>query len=117
MSNLTYHVPHREAAGLAAWRYQNPPLSSRARIEAGHLLRRLQRGERQAMPHSRSLPSIGKGCHELRIEDSHAPWRVIYRIDADAIVILDVFSKKTQRTPKTAIEACRRRMKDYDETS
>jgi phage-related protein len=96
---------------------KTPPLSLGSRVEAGYLLRRLQRGDRLDMPQSRALPSIGKDCHELRINDSNATWRVVYRVDADAIVILDVFSKKTQRIPQSVIDACRRRMKDYDETS
>jgi phage-related protein len=39
---------------------------------------------------------------------------VIYRIDADAIVILDVFAKKTRATPKAVIATCRKRLKEYD---
>jgi phage-related protein len=32
----------------------------------------------------------------------------------DAIVITEVFSKKTQSTPKHVIEACQRRLRAYD---
>ncbi len=78
------------------------------------LLRRLQRGDSLGLPHSRPIPSIGRRCHELRIVDEHATWRLIYRIDADAIVIADVFKKKTQATPKPAIDACKRRLREYD---
>jgi len=91
-----------------------PPLSPEARIEAGVLLRRLQRGETLRMPHSRPMSSIGRRCHELRIEDADAAWRVIYRIDPDAIVIVEVFSKKTAATPKKVIEVCRQRLREYD---
>ena len=93
---------------------KTPPLSAAARVETGVLLRRLQRAGSLSMPHSRPMPSIGSRCQELRIVDENATWRVIYRIDADAIVIGDVFSKKTQATPKTVIEACKRRFRDYD---
>jgi len=41
--------------------------------------------------------------------------RIVYRLDADAIVIADVFSKKTQRTPATVIERCKARLRRYDE--
>jgi len=41
-------------------------------------------------------------------------WRVVYRIDPDAVVILDVFAKKTQKTPATVVQACRRRLRAYD---
>lgn len=94
---------------------KTPPLSREARIETGFMLRRLQRGEHLGMPHSRPMPGIGGRCHELRITDGTAAWRVIYRIDGDAIVILEVFAKKTQKTPQAVIKACRKRLKEYDD--
>ena len=93
---------------------KTPPLSKTARIEAGYLLRRLQKGESLSLPHSRPMPGIGRRCHELRIIDHDATWRVIYRADPDAVIIADVFSKKTARTPKTVIDVCKRRLKEYD---
>ena len=93
---------------------KTPPFSSSARIEAGFLFRLLQMGEILSMPHSRPMPSIGKNCHELRINDENSTWRIIYRIDNDAIIILEVFSKKTQQTPKKIIEVCKKRIKEYD---
>jgi phage-related protein len=75
---------------------KTPPFSQAARLEAGYLLRRLQRGETLGMPHSRPLPSIGARCHELRINDERTTWRIIYRIDSDAIALLEVFSKKSR---------------------
>ena len=92
-------------------------MSREARIEAGYLLRRLQRGEKLSMPHSRPMPGLGRRCHELRIRDASINWRVVYRIDQDAIVILDVFGKKTQTTPQVVIENCRKRLKEYDDAS
>jgi phage-related protein len=83
-------------------------------LEAGLLLRRLQRGEMLGMPHSRPKPSLGPRCHELRIDDARVAWRIIYRIDSDAIVILEVFSKKSRETPRSVIDACKRRIKEYD---
>jgi phage-related protein len=93
---------------------RTPPLSQQARIETGVLLRRIQQGESLGMPVSRPMPSIGKRCHELRIVDEDSTWRVLYRIDDDAIVIAEVFKKKTQATPKSVIEACQRRLRGYD---
>ena len=93
---------------------KTPPLSREARIETGFLLRRLQQGERLRMPQSRPMPSIGSRCHELRINDADTTWRLIYRIDPDAIVIAEVFAKKTEKTPKDVIEACKKRLKEYD---
>ncbi|MGI9295634.1 MAG: type II toxin-antitoxin system RelE/ParE family toxin [Pseudomonadales bacterium] len=96
---------------------KSPPLTAAARIEAGYLLRLLQRGTKLSLPHSRPMPSIGRHCHELRITDENKMWRIIYRIDDDAIVILDVFEKKTRQTPKAIIDVCKDRLKVYDRES
>src|SRR5919106_4280720 len=94
---------------------KTPPFSPAARIEAGVLLRRLQRGEQLSIPHSRPMPSIGPRCHELRINDADATWRIIYRIHADAIIIGEGFSKKTGKTQKAVIDTCKRRFRNYDD--
>lgn len=94
---------------------KTPPFSQAARLEAGYLLRRLQRGDQLTMPHSRPLPAIGSRCHELRINEAGAVWRIVYRIDPDAIVVMGIFSKKTAKTPKTVIETCRNRLKEYED--
>ena len=96
---------------------KTPPLSREARLEAGFLLRRLQRGETLSMPQSRPMPLIGPRCHELRINDTGGTWRVIYRTDRDAIVILEVFAKKTRQTPAAVVERCRKRLKEYEGAS
>jgi phage-related protein len=93
---------------------KTPPFSQKARLEAGYLLRKLQQGDLIALPLSRPMPTIGKHCHELRIVDENVTWRIIYRIDSDAIIILEVFSKKTRETPKNIIEICQKRLKQYD---
>jgi len=118
MPNLTYYI--RVANGnnkvliLLHGEIKTPPMSREARSETGYLLRRLQQGELLSMPQSRAMQTVGVRCHELRINDKNATWRVIYRIDDDAIVILEVFSKKTNQTPQNVIDACQRRIKDYD---
>jgi phage-related protein len=89
-------------------------MSIDARRETGALLRELQEGESLSMPHSRALPVIGPRCHELRVNDKSKTWRIIYRVDADAILVLDVFEKKTRETPPAVIEACRRRLRLYE---
>ena len=94
---------------------KTPPFASEARIEAGFLLRRLQQGERLSLPQSRPMPTVGPRCHELRIRDREQIWRIVYRIDPDAILILEIFSKKTPATPKGIIGDCRRRLRLYDE--
>lgn len=94
---------------------QTPPFSPEARLEAGYLLRKLQMGDALSLPHSRPMPVIGSRVHELRINDQDTTWRIIYRIDGDAIIIVDVFSKKTRSTPKQVIDVCQKRLARYDE--
>ena len=93
---------------------KTPPFSVEARIEAGILLRRLQRGDRLGLPQSRPMPTLGPRCHELRIPDAGATWRIIYRTDPDAVVIAEVFSKKGQTTPGHVLATCERRLRLYD---
>ncbi len=93
---------------------KTPPFSSKARIEAGYLLRLLQKGESLSMPQSRPMPGIGSRCHELRINDEDKTWRIIYRIDEDVIVVVEVFAKKTNKTPEAVINRCQKRLKQYD---
>ena len=92
---------------------KTPPFGANARIEAGFLLRRLQRGEVLGLPQSRPMPALGPGCHELRISDGHLNWRIIFHIAPEAIVILDVFPKKTTATPKRVIADCQKRLADF----
>ena len=65
------------------------------------------------MPDSRPMPSIGKSCYELRVNDVNKTWRIIYYIDDEAIVILEVLAKKTQKTPQEVIEICKKRLIRY----
>jgi phage-related protein len=100
------------------WLYgeiKTPPFSEVARIESGVLLRRLQEGENLGMPHSRPMPNIGKRCHELRVRDIDKNWRIIYRIDDDVILIVEVFNKTTGGTPDQVIEVCKKRLNRYDQ--
>ena len=92
---------------------KTPPFSNQARLETGLLLRRLQQGQGLSLPHSRPMPVIGRQCHELRISDRDQTWRVVYHVARDAIVILDVFSKKTQTTPVQIVGVCQKRLAVY----
>ena len=102
---------------LLSGEIKTPPFSEEARRKAGFLLRMLQRGELLSMPDSRPMPSIGPRCHELRVVDAEAQvtWRVIYWLDSDAVVIADVFVKKTQKTPDEVLWRCKARLKRYDQ--
>jgi len=94
---------------------KTPPLSTEARVEVGYLLRLLQKGIILSLPHSRPMPIIGRGCHELRITDANITWRIIYRLDKDAIIIAEVCGKKSQKTPESVIDICKKRLKMYDQ--
>jgi phage-related protein len=93
---------------------KTPPFSAAARIEAGVLLRQVQAGVRLSLPHMRPMPSLAPRCAELRIPDADTTWRILYRLDPDAVLILEVFSKKTPQTPQAVLETCRRRLRQYD---
>ncbi|MDO8501605.1 MAG: type II toxin-antitoxin system RelE/ParE family toxin [Gemmatimonadaceae bacterium] len=118
MSNRIYSSREKGADRPLVWlrsEIKTPPFSSKARVEAGVLIRRLQQGGNVSLPHSRPMPSIGRGCHELRIRDGDASWRIIYRLDYDAVVIVDVFRKTTRATQMTAIRRAKQRLRSYGE--
>jgi len=109
--------PRSKATKPLRWLHgevKTPPFSREARLETGFLLRRLQDGESLEMPHSRPMPSIGARCHELRIVNARIHWRIIFRIDHDSIIILEVFRKTTQQTPVQVINTCKARIKHYN---
>ena len=92
---------------------KTPPFSRAARVEAGFLLRRLQNGEFIEMPASRPMPEIGANCHELRVDDGGATWRIFYHVEPDAIVVLEVFQKKTRTTPRRVLDIAQKRLRNY----
>jgi len=96
---------------------KTPPFSSEARRWAGFLLRRLQQGHVLTMPDSRPMPAVGVRCHELRVRDveRRMAWRVLYRVDSDAVLIAEVFATKTRTTPPEAIAIAQARLRKYDE--
>lgn len=96
---------------------KTPPFTREARIEAGFLLRRLQDGELLSLPASRPLPTVGRNSHELRITDRDVTWRIVYHVAADAVVILEVFGKKTRSLPKSVVAIARRRLREYQRLS
>jgi phage-related protein len=61
------------------------------------------------------MPSIAARCHELRVQDETVTWRLVYRIDAKAIVVVEVFTKKTQATPRAVIDTCQKRLRAVDQ--
>ncbi len=117
MSDMAYYGEQMKPDKPIVWlrgEVKTPPFSAEARIEAGYLLRQLQQGVQLTKPHSKPMTSICPKCHELIIEDRSKSWRIIYRLDDDAVVILEVFEKKTQKTPKQVIDTCKARLVQYD---
>jgi phage-related protein len=94
---------------------KTPPFSQPARREAGFLLGLLQAGEQLGMPQSEPLPIVGTRCHALRIRDDRHSWRIVYRADDDAIVVVEVYAKKSRKIPDQVIDACKQRLRAYDE--
>ena len=74
---------------------------------AGHELWQVQRG---LMPSDfKSMPSIGLGCYEIRIQ-LDGEWRVIYVAKlSNAVHVLHTFQKKTQATARNDILIAQRR--------
>ncbi len=79
------------------------------------LLRLLQEGEQLGMPQSEPLPNVGRRCGALRVRDAEHNWRIMYRADSDAILVLEVYSKKTRKIPDEVIKRCKDRLSRYDE--
>jgi len=94
---------------------KTPPFTAQGRQEAGMLLRLLQQGEQLGMPQAEPLPDVGQRSGALRVRDAEHNWRIMYRIDPDAVLILEVYAKKTRKIPDEVIERCRNRLKRYDE--
>jgi phage-related protein len=47
------------------------------------------------------------------VTDADLTWRIVYHLESEAVVILDVFTKKTQATPEATIENCQKRLAAY----
>jgi phage-related protein len=95
---------------------KTPPFTAEGRQEAGMLLRLLQEGEKLEMPQAEALPDAGPRCGALRVRDAGHNWRIMYRIDADAVLILEVYPKKTRKIPDEVSDRCKKRLKRYDAT-
>lgn len=119
MSYLTYDTEGRPSDKPVMWLdgFGSPPMTKDASREAAYAVRQVQRGTLLSMPLSSPMPEIGSHCHELRIRDVNTTWRIIYRIDSDAVIIVHVFAKKTGATPENVKALCRKRLSNYDENS
>ena len=72
-------------------------LSADIRTQFADAVELLSDGQPISMPHSRPLPNIRRGLHELRLKDRNGIYRVFYYIKInEAIYMLHGFKKKTQ---------------------
>ena len=94
---------------------KTPPFVEKARKEAGFYLRIAQKGLQLSNPPFDPMPEIGKNCFDLHVRDSDKTWRIIIHIDTDCVIILEVFVKKTQKTPEKVKKVCIKRLKRYKE--
>src|SRR5437762_8921960 len=91
---------------LVAWLHgeiKTPPFTEEGRKEAGDLLRLLQEGEKLGMPQTEPLPMVGPRCGAIRVRDGEHNWRIMYRVDPDAVLVLEVYAKKTRKIPQQVI--------------
>ena len=96
---------------------KTPPFTIEGRKEAGDLLRLLQEGASLRMPLAEPLPIIGPRCGSLRVRDGRHNRRIVFRTDPDAVLILEVYAKKTRKIPQEVIDRCRRRAIAYDDVA
>ena len=66
------------------------------------------------MPQAEPLTGVGPRCGALRVRGVEHNWRIMYRVDTDAILVLEVYSKKSRKIPDEVIERCKQRLKQYD---
>ena len=68
--------------------------------------------EAVGMPHVRSLSGTGS-LWEIRMSGKDGIARAIYvKASGQRLVVVHAFQKKTQKTPKTALETARKRAKE-----
>ena len=120
MSNSAYSEIMSLTDKPLAWLHgevKTPPFSPAARLEAGFLLRKLQRGETLSLPTHGRCPRLAPTAMSCGSNDTTGTWRIIYRIDPDAIIMVEVFEKKTPQTPRRMIALCQQRLRRYDTLS
>lgn len=83
-----------------------------ARRAAGYQIGRVQAGKDP--DNWKPLPTIGPNVREIRIRESSGAFRVIYQATLpDAVLVLNAFRKKAQKTPRHEIDTARNRLGEY----
>jgi phage-related protein len=84
-----------------------------ARRKVGQLLRILEDGQALAMPHSRPMPGVDRGVHELRVRASDGAFRVFYLLRIEVrILVFHAFVKKDQQTSANDMKLGKKRLKE-----
>src|SRR5580704_8560139 len=79
-----------------------------ARHDAGYQLDKVQRGHQP--DDFKTMPSVGKGVEEIRVQDDVGIYRVICTARMlDAVYVLHVFQKKTRTTALHDIRLAKKR--------
>jgi phage-related protein len=92
-------VPDKSIEWLGSSRTDLRALPEDARRALGFDLRRVQGGR---LPRDwKPMPTVGAGVVEIRVRDATGAYRLMYVAKlADAIFVLHVFEKKSQKTAK-----------------
>jgi phage-related protein len=86
-------------------------LSEDLRDDLGYMLHQVQTDRTPS--DFRPMPTVGAGVYELRASDSDGIARLMYIAKfAEAVYVLHVFQKKTQKTPQKDIDKAAKRLRD-----
>ena len=86
-------------------------LSDEARESAGHQLFKVQQGKEP--DDWKPLSTVGVGVNEIRVWDKSGNYRVLYVAKfEEAVYVLHVFEKRSQKTSKDDIYLARQRYSD-----
>lgn len=82
-----------------------------ARETAGHQLFKVQQGKEP--DDWKPMPTVGAGVNEIRVRDESRGYRVLYLAKfEEAVYVLHVFEKRSQKTPKADIHLAKGRYAD-----
>ncbi len=63
------------------------------------------------------MPSVGRGCREIRVRAESDAYRVLYVASlGDAVYVLHCFEKKARQTPKADIDLANQRYRQVIES-
>ncbi len=83
-----------------------------ARRAAGYQISRVQQGKDP--DDWKPFPTIGSSVREIRIRERSGAFRVIFQATLpDAVLVLNAFQKKAQKTPQHEIDRARARLREY----